>query len=89
MRRYAVKAALGTSVLSLLIDVMPTASETIHTRAAASGTAHWIPAFAISYTHYVSTAPEPLRLFMVGLGMMLFGFVIRWCGPVSRPAVSK
>jgi hypothetical protein len=87
--RNAVKAALTTGVLSLLIDAMPTASETVHTRVAQSGAGSWVPGFAIPYAHYVSTAPEPLRLFMVGSGMVLFGFVIRRCGPVARPAVSK
>jgi hypothetical protein len=84
-----VKAALTTCVLSLLIDAVPTASETIHTAAAHSRSASWIPAFAISSGHYVSAAPEPLRLFMVGSGMVLFGYLIRWCGPVPRPSVSK
>jgi hypothetical protein len=84
-----VKAALTTGVLSLLVDAMPTASETVHTLVAQRGAASWIPAFATPYAHYVSAAPEPLRLFMVGSGMVLFGFVIRWCGPVPQPAVSK
>jgi hypothetical protein len=84
-----VKAALATCVLSLLIDAVPTASETIYTAAAHSRAASWIPAFAISYGHYVSAAPEPLHLLMMGSGMVLFGYVIRWCGPVSPATVSK
>ena len=71
------KTALTTGLLSLLIAAMPTAAETVHTPAAAGGAASWIPAFAASYTHYVSAAPEPLRLVMVGSGMILFAFVVR------------
>jgi hypothetical protein len=71
------KAALTTGFLSILTAAMPTAAETAHTSAAQSSAASWIPAFAISYTHYVSAAPEPLRLVMVGSIMILFGFVVR------------
>jgi hypothetical protein len=84
-----VKAGLTACVLSLLIDAVPTASETIHSPTAHRVAGTWIPAFAISSAHYVSAAPEPLRLFMMGSGMVLSGFVIRWCGPVPQPAVSK
>ena len=71
------KTALTTGFLSLLMAAMPTAAETVHAPAATSGAASWIPAFATSYTQYVSAAPEPLRLVMVGSGMILFAFVVR------------
>jgi hypothetical protein len=83
-----VKAAVTACVFSLLIDAAPTASETLRTPVAQSA-ASWLPAFAISYAHSVSAASEPLHLVIVGSGMVLFGFVIRWCGLVPRPAVSK
>jgi hypothetical protein len=76
-RGFKVKTALTTGFLSLLIAAMPTAAETVHTPAAQSGVTSWIPAFAIPYAQYVSAAPEPLRLVMVGSGMILFGFVVR------------
>jgi hypothetical protein len=74
---FKMKTALTTGFLSLLIAAMPTAAETVHTPAAQSGAHSWIPAFAASYAQYVSAAPEPLRLVMVGSGMILFAFVVR------------
>jgi len=71
------KTALTTGLLSVLIAAMPTAAETVHTPAAPNGAASWIPAFAATYAQYVSAAPEPLRLVMVGSVMILFAFVVR------------
>ncbi|MGA8232761.1 MAG: hypothetical protein WB795_14890 [Candidatus Acidiferrales bacterium] len=71
------KTALTTGFLSLLAAAMPTAAETVHGPGALSGAASWIPAFAISYSHYLSAAPEPLRLVMAGAAMILFAFVVR------------
>lgn len=71
------KTALTTGFLSLLIAAMPTAAGTIHAPATSSGAASWVPAFATSYSQYLSAAPEPLRLVMVGLGMILSAFVVR------------
>jgi hypothetical protein len=75
---FKVKTALTTTgFLSLLVAAMPTAAETVRTPAAQSGAANWIPAFATTYAQYVSAAPEPLRLVMVGSVMILFAFVVR------------
>jgi hypothetical protein len=71
------KAALTTGFLSLLIAAMPTAADTVHAPAAQSGATNLIPAFALPYAHYVSAAPEPLRLVMVGSLMILSAFVVR------------
>jgi hypothetical protein len=71
------KAALTTGFLSLLIAAMPTAADTAHAPATHSAATNLIPAFAMSYAHYVSAAPEPLRLVMVGSLMILSAFVVR------------
>jgi hypothetical protein len=86
---FKVKTALTTGFLSLLTTVIPTAAATVHTPAAQSGAASWIPAFATTYAQYVSAAPEPLRLVMVGSGMILFAFVVRMVARKGAAATSQ
>lgn len=71
------KTALTTGFLSTLIAALPTAAEAVHTPVAQGVRASWIPALLMPYAQYVGAAPEPLRLVMVGSGMIFFGFVVR------------
>lgn len=71
------KAALTTGFLSLPIAALPIAAGIIHSRIAQTQAATWILTLAILYARYVSAAPEPLLLVMVGWGMILFSRVAR------------
>ena len=74
-RSTTLKAALTTGFLSLPLAALPIAAGVIHTRIAQTHAATWIRTLAILYARYVSA--EPLRLVMVGWGMMLFSFLVR------------
>jgi hypothetical protein len=67
------KTALTTGGLSLSLASLPIAVGIVPPRIADTHTLTWI----LLYTKYVSLAPEPLRLVIVGWELMLFGFLVR------------
>lgn len=72
-----VKVALATGFLSLPIAALLVAAGIIRTLIAQTSARTWIAVLALLYTRYVSGAPEPLLLVMVGWGMILFSTVAR------------